>query len=40
MLVRLGLVSERDMALALAEVLDLPLAEPADYPEDPVARGS
>ncbi len=39
MLVRLGLVSERDLAQALAEVLDLPLAEPADFPEAPVAEG-
>jgi general secretion pathway protein E len=39
MLVRLGLVSEKDMALALAEVLDLPLAQLTDYPEAPVAEG-
>ena len=37
MLVRLGLVSERDMAQAFAQVLDIPLAEPSDYPESPVA---
>jgi general secretion pathway protein E len=39
MLVRLGLVSERDMAQTLAEVLHLPLAQPADYPEAAVAEG-
>jgi general secretion pathway protein E len=39
MLVRLGLVSERDMAQTLAEVLHLPLAQPADYPEAAVADG-
>jgi general secretion pathway protein E len=38
MLVRLGLVSERDMALAFAEVLDLPMAEQADFPREPVAE--
>jgi len=36
MLLRLGLVSERDLALALAEVLALPLAEPKDVPDAPV----
>jgi general secretion pathway protein E len=39
MLVRLGLVSERDMAQAMAEVLDLPLADPALFPSEPVAEG-
>jgi general secretion pathway protein E len=39
MLVRLGLVSGRDLALALADVLDLPLAEPAAFPLAPVADG-
>ncbi|MEA3278174.1 MAG: type II secretion system ATPase GspE [Pseudomonadota bacterium] len=38
MLVRLGLVSERDMAQALADVLKLPLAETSDYPQTPVAE--
>jgi len=38
MLVRLGLVSERDLALALSEVLDLPLADPAAFPLAPVAE--
>ena len=37
MLVRLGLVSERDMAQAFSQVMDLPLAEAADFPEAPVA---
>jgi general secretion pathway protein E len=37
MLVRLGLVSERDMAQAMAEELDLPLAEPEDFPDAPLA---
>jgi general secretion pathway protein E len=36
LLLRLGLVSERDLAGALSEVLDLPLAQSGDYPEDPV----
>lgn len=35
-LTRLGLVSERDMAAALAEQLSLPLAALADYPERPL----
>ena len=39
MLVRLGLVSERDMAQAMSEVLDLPLADPALFPSEPVAEG-
>jgi general secretion pathway protein E len=33
---KLGLVSERDMAAALAERLDLPLVAPEDYPDAPV----
>jgi general secretion pathway protein E len=37
MLVRLGLVSDRDMAAAYAAVLDLPLIGAEDYPEAPVA---
>jgi general secretion pathway protein E len=37
MLVRLGLVAERDMAEAIAEVLDLQLAEAASFPDVPVA---
>ena len=39
MLVRLGLVSERDMAQAMSEVLNLPLADPALFPGEPVAEG-
>lgn len=35
-LTQLGLVAERDMALAYAEVLGLPLTEPDDYPVTPV----
>ncbi|MBK1705583.1 type II secretion system ATPase GspE [Halochromatium glycolicum] len=38
MLVRLGLVSERDMAAAAAEVLSIPLIGADDYPETPVAE--
>jgi general secretion pathway protein E len=36
LLVRLGLVSERDMAQAMSEVLGLPLATAADFPGEPV----
>ena len=36
-LVKLGLVSERDVAESLAEQLDIPLVERNGYPEDPVA---
>ncbi|WP_295456024.1 type II secretion system ATPase GspE [uncultured Thiodictyon sp.] len=39
MLLRLGLVSERDLALAMSEVLGLPLADPAQFPAEPVAEG-
>jgi len=35
LLVRLGLVSERDLAQAIARLLKLPLAEAHDYPEAP-----
>jgi general secretion pathway protein E len=35
LLLRLGLVSERDLALSLSEVMGLPLAVAADYPESP-----
>ncbi|MBN2885104.1 MAG: type II secretion system ATPase GspE [Chromatiaceae bacterium] len=38
MLVRLGLVAERDMARALASELDLPLSEAADFPAEPVCE--
>jgi general secretion pathway protein E len=40
MLVRLGLVSDRDMAAAMASVLDLDLIEADDYPDEPVAEDS
>jgi general secretion pathway protein E len=40
MLVRLGLVSERDMAQAASEVLDLPLTEASAFPDAPVAEES
>ena len=40
LLVKLGLVSERDMAEALVAQLKLPLARPGDYPDAPVANGS
>jgi len=32
-LAKIGLVSERDLASALAEVLDIPLATEADFPD-------
>jgi general secretion pathway protein E len=35
-LTRLGLVSERDLADALASLLDLPIAAAGDYPDAPV----
>jgi general secretion pathway protein E len=35
-LARLGLVSEREIAESLAAILDLPMAEPGDYPNTPV----
>jgi general secretion pathway protein E len=39
LLVKLGLVGERDVANALADELGLPIAEPADYPETPILDG-
>ncbi len=39
LLVKLGLVSERDMAEALAAHLSLPLVRPGDYPETPATNG-
>ncbi|MBK1647498.1 type II secretion system ATPase GspE [Rhabdochromatium marinum] len=39
MLVRLGLVSDRDMAAAYSEVLGLERAVAEDYPEDPILEG-
>jgi len=38
-LTQLGLVAERDMALAYAQVLGLPLAQPESYPATPVWPG-
>ncbi len=35
-LVKLGMVSERDVAEALAHILNLPMIAPADYPTEPV----
>ncbi len=40
LLVKLGLVSERDMAEALVAQLNLPLVRPADYPDAPVTNGA
>ncbi|WP_295383761.1 type II secretion system ATPase GspE [uncultured Thiodictyon sp.] len=39
MLLRLGLVAERDLAQAMSEVLGLPLADPSQFPTEPVAEG-
>jgi general secretion pathway protein E len=39
MLVRLGLIAERDMALSMSEVLGLPLANASVFPEEPVREG-
>jgi len=39
LLIKLGLVSERDLAEALAAHLDLPLVRPGDYPEMPATNG-
>ena len=39
MLTKLGLVTERDMAEALAEHLGLPLAAPEDYPDEALFEG-
>ncbi len=36
-LVRLGLVSEADVCQALSQLLDIPLAGTAEYPEEPVS---
>ena len=40
LLVKLGLVSERDLAEALAARLNLPLVRPADYPDTPATNGA
>ncbi len=37
---RLGMVSDADLAAALAHLLDLPLAEPRDYPSNALVDGS
>ena len=39
LLAKLGLVSERDLAEALAVHLNLPLVRPGDYPEIPATNG-
>ena len=39
LLVKLGLVSERDLAEAVAARLKLPLVKPVDYPEISVTNG-
>src|SRR5215471_19722745 len=39
LLVKLGLIGERDIAEALAAELALPIAQPADYPPAPVLDG-
>jgi general secretion pathway protein E len=39
LLIKLGLVSEKDMAEALAQVLALPLATPQDFPDQPLVDG-
>jgi general secretion pathway protein E len=36
MLVRLGLISERDMAQAMSDVLELPLADASTFPSEPL----
>ena len=36
LLLRLGLISERDMAQALSDELDLPLVEASNFPQEPV----
>jgi general secretion pathway protein E len=40
LLLKLGLISERDLADALAAQLNLPLVRPADYPETPATDGA
>jgi len=40
LLVKLGLVSERDLAEALAARLNLPLVRPADFPDTPATDGA
>lgn len=40
MLVRLGLISERDMAAAMSEVLGLPFVQAGAFPDEPVREDS
>lgn len=40
LLLKLGLVSERDLSEALVAQLQLPLVQPTDYPEMPVTNGA
>ncbi|HOB61744.1 MAG TPA: type II secretion system ATPase GspE [Candidatus Competibacteraceae bacterium] len=40
LLLKLGLVSERDLSEALVAQLELPLVRPTDYPEMPVTNGA
>ncbi len=40
LLLKLGLISERDLAEALTAQLNLPLVRPADYPETPATNGT
>ncbi|MFZ1829968.1 MAG: type II secretion system ATPase GspE [Candidatus Competibacteraceae bacterium] len=40
LLLKLGLISERDLADALAVQLNLPLVRPGDYPETPATDGA
>jgi general secretion pathway protein E len=40
LLLKLGLVSERDMAKCLSQLLSLPLVAPDDYPDKPVLDGT
>ena len=40
LLLKLGLVSERDVSEALVAQLELPLVRPTDYPEMPVTNGA
>ncbi len=39
LLIKLGMVVERDVASALADALGLPLASAADYPDEPILDG-
>ena len=39
-LVKLGLVSEQDVAIALSRQLDIPLQLAAEFPEEPIQIGN